>query len=329
MAFSLACAYGHGTRALRTHLNSIGSQTAISWPVFAELRAAWAERLALQAVSLTPLDAFRDEAAAAAIADTVAAHGGILGAVTHAVPANSALLARVFAHAEARGLDLDFHVDETADPAAASLRAVAETALARRFPGRIVCGHCCSLARQEPAEAERTLELVAAAGIAVVSLPMCNLFLQDRVPGRTPRWRGVTLVHEMAARGIPVAFSSDNTRDPFYGYGDLDAVEVFREAARIAHLDRPVGDWPRAVTTTPARVMGLADADGLAVGGAADLILFRARFWHELLARPQSDRVVLRRGAAIDATPPDYRELDGLLGGGSGSGRRPDNLTVK
>ena len=103
-------------------------------------------------------------------------------------------------------------------------------------------------------------------------------------------------------------------RDPFYGYGDLDAVEVFTMAARIAHLDRPVGAWPRALTTTPAAIMGLADAAGLAVGGAADLILFRARFWHELLARPQGDRVVLRTGAVIDAIPPDYRELDQLFG---------------
>ena len=33
----------------------------------------------------------------------------------------------------------------------------------------------------------------ADAGIAVVSLPMCNMYLQGRTAGRTPRWRGVTL----------------------------------------------------------------------------------------------------------------------------------------
>jgi cytosine deaminase len=42
-------------------------------------------------------------------------------------------------------------------------------------------------------------------------------------------------------------------------------------------------------------------------------VLFRARFWHELLARRQSDRIVLRQGRAIDTTLPDYRELDGLM----------------
>ena len=32
MEFSLRCAYAHGTAALRTHLDSLGKQAAISWP---------------------------------------------------------------------------------------------------------------------------------------------------------------------------------------------------------------------------------------------------------------------------------------------------------
>ena len=179
----------------------------------------------------------------------------------------------------------------------------------------MLCGHCCSLAAQPPDEAAGTLDLVREAGIAVVSLPMCNLYLQDRVPGRTPRWRGVTLLHEMAARGIPVALASDNCRDPFHAYGDHDMLEVFREAVRVAHLDRPLGDWPRAVTRTPAAIMALPEAGVMRVGAPADLVLFRARSDSELLSRPQSDRIVLRAGRQIDTTPPDYRELDHALAG--------------
>ncbi|NBB84496.1 MAG: cytosine deaminase, partial [Alphaproteobacteria bacterium] len=313
MDFALDAAWAHGTRAIRTHLDSIGKQTAISWPVFAEARARWAGRIDLQAVSLFPIDlAAEDEVVA--IADTVADHGGVLGAVTYMVPGLEDLLDRVFALAEDRGLDLDFHVDETGDPAARSLAVIAETALRRGFRGKILAGHCCSVAVQAEAEAAATLDRVAEAGMAVVTLPMCNLYLQDRVPGRTPRWRGVTLLHEMAARGIPVCAASDNTRDPFYGYGDLDLVEVYREVTRIAHLDRPVGVWPAAVTTTPAAVMGLAEPPRIAAGAPAELIAFSARFWSELLSRPQSDRRVMRRGTWIDAVPPDYRRLDAIVG---------------
>jgi cytosine/creatinine deaminase len=313
MDFALRCAYAQGTRAIRTHLDSIGQQPWISWPVFREMREAWRGRIELQAVALFHPDAAADDEWLAALAALVAESGGVMGGVPYMRADMEDYLARVFGHAEARGLDLDFHVDETDDPGAATLRHIAQTAISRRFPGRITAGHCCSIAVQEPDEVDRTLDLVAEAGIAVVSLPMCNMYLQDRTPGRTPRWRGVTLLHEMRARGIKVTVASDNCRDSFYAYGDHDLVEVYREATRIAHLDHPVGDWPQAVTTTPAAVAGFGDMV-VAEGAPADLVLFRARNFNEFLTRPQADRVVLRAGRPIDRTLPDYRELDYLMG---------------
>ena len=144
---------------------------------------------------------------------------------------------------------------------AISLKKIAEAAIWNGFEGNILVGHCCSLARQPDRDVLDTLDKVARADIAVVSLPMCNLYLQDRrADGTTPRWRGVTLLHEMKARGIPVAVASDNTRDPFYAYGDLDMLEVYRMATRILHFDHPVADWPRSVAATPAKIMRLDGA---------------------------------------------------------------------
>lgn len=312
MNFALACAYAHGTVAIRTHLDSRGAQTAISWPVFAEVREEWRGRIDLQASPLFPVDMALDDAHLDEVVGFVQRWGGVLGAATRPGPEEDAAIERIFRTAMERGFDLDFHVDETLDPTADALRRIAETACRLRFPGRIVVGHCCSLSTQEAGEAERTMDLVAQAGIAVVSLPLCNLYLQDRNGGRTPRTRGMTLVHELADRGVPVVISSDNTRDPFYAYGDLDMIEVLREATRIGHLDHPHGDWPRAVTSTPAAVLGV-DAGVLRAGAAADLVLVPARTWTELFARPQSNRRVLRSGRVIDATPPDYRDLDHLF----------------
>ncbi|WGD28556.1 cytosine deaminase [Ancylobacter sp. WKF20] len=313
MDFALRCAYAHGTVAIRTHLDSIGPQTALSWPVFAELREAWRGRIALQAVALTPIDLVLDDGEFLPLLDAVRRHRGVLGAVTYMSPALPAGLDRLFAAASAHGLELDFHVDETADPGARSLALIAEAALRHGFEGRILTGHCCSLARQSEDAIDRTLDLVARAGVAVVSLPMCNLYLQDRQAGRTPRWRGITLLHEMKARGIEVMVASDNARDPFYAYGDLDLVEVYREATRIAHLDHPFADWPAIVASTPAALMGLA-AGRIAVDHPADLIILTARSLNQALARPQADRIVLRDGARLDAVPPDYAELDSLKG---------------
>ncbi len=312
MDFALRCAYAHGTRAIRTHIDSIGQQPWISWPVFREVREAWRGRIDLQAVALFHPEAARDHAWLAALADLVADCGGVMGGVPYMEADPWDFLDRVFGHAERHGLDLDFHVDETDDTNAACLRLIAETALRRNFMGRIVAGHCCSLALQSPDNIDRTLDLVAQAGITVVSLPMCNMYLQDRTAGRTPRWRGVTLLHEMRARGIRVAVASDNTRDPFYAYGDLDAVEVYREATRILQLDHPIGDWPHVVTVAPSTVAGFGDGV-IAEGMAADLVLFRARTFNEFLARPPQDRIVLRAGRPISRVLPDYRELDPLM----------------
>lgn len=314
MDFALRSAYAHGSKAIRTHLDSIPPQDGISWPVFEEMRARWKGRVELQAACLFGIEQARDEAWFATLVKRVAAAGGVLGAVTYMVPDLDELLERIFRAAIDHGLDLDFHADETDDVAAVSLRRIAETALRFGFAGKILVGHCCSLARQPDAEVLATLDKCARSGLAVVSLPMCNLYLQDRRRDRTtPRWRGVTLLHEMAARGIPVCVASDNTRDPFYAYGDLDMLEVYRMATRILHFDHPVADWPKTVAATPAEVMRLDGAGTIAPGGPADLVVFRGRSWTELLSRPESDRIVIRDGRAIDRTLPDYSELDDLM----------------
>jgi cytosine deaminase len=123
----------------------------------------------------------------------------------------------------------------------------------------------------------------------------------------------VTLFKELAAAGVKTAVASDNTRDPFYAYGDLDPVEVIRESVRILHLDHPLDDTPRIITRTPAEILGKPERGLIAEGGAADLVLFSARRWSEFLSRPQADRIVMRNGMGIDRSLPDYRELDPLM----------------
>ena len=312
MEFSLQCAYAHGTSAVRTHLDAIPPQDAISFPVFREVRAAWAGRIDLQAVGMIGADDFSTVGPFRATADLVAAAGGVLGMVTYPLPDIKSRITRFFAMAAERGLSADFHVDESLDPACNTLRLIADAVLETGFAAPVVVGHCCSVATMAEAEALTTLDLVARAGLNVVSLPLCNLYLQDRHPHRTPRYRGITLIHEMQARGINVSFASDNTRDPFYAYGDMDMLEVMREATRIGHLDHGGSDWPLAFTANPARAIGL-EAPGLTPGAPCDLVICRARNWTELFSRPQADRIVLRAGRQIDRTLPDFADLDPLM----------------
>jgi len=320
MEFGLKTAYARGVVAIRTHLDSLAPQAAISFPVFRQMRERWAGRIDLQASSIAPVDIFLTDEGRQ-LADIVAESGGRLGFVTKSTshprepvpPMLDEALGRVFALARERGLDLDLHVDESTDPRACSLIRIARGAVTHDFPGRILCGHVTALALQTDEVIDQTLDACVEAGIDVVSLPTVNMYLQDRSQNdRTPRWRGVTVLHEMKARGMRVAVAGDNCRDPFYAYGDHDMLDTYTQAVKILHLDHPLSDWIRAATETPAAIMGL-DRGVLRAGAGADLIVLKARSYSEMLARHQFDRCVIRAGRAIDTRLPDYRDLDDLM----------------
>lgn len=316
MTFGLRCAFAHGVSAIRTHLDSHADQAHRTWETFQQIRADWAERIDLQAVSLVPLDdiegGFGEELAA-----LVARSKGIFGGVTRAsrgddglgVPDLSRSLDRLFGLASRYDLDLDLHVDETGDPTSATLSHVATAAIRHGYEGRVVCGHCCSLAVQPEADALRILDLVAKAKIAIVSLPAVNMYLQDRQAGRTPRWRGVTLIHEMRERGISVAIAGDNCRDSFHAYGDHDMIDTLRQGVRVLHLDHPLNDAMALVGPGPSDIAGFAGHGRLKIGAPARLIAFNARSLNEIMSRPQSDRIVFSLGRRIRERVPDYSEL--------------------
>jgi len=316
MEFGLRCAYAYGVSAIRTHIDTYPDSAERSWQVLRELREEWKARVDLQGVALCPIGLFEDEFGDR-VASLVAESRGLLGGVTrapvgdHGAPLGNidALLDRVFSLADRYNLNVDLHVDETHDPAAATLPFVARAALRHGYKGRVVCGHCCSLAMQPDAEIDRTLDLLAAAEIAVVTLPTVNMYLQDRQQGRTPRWRGVTVVKEMLRRGIRVAAAGDNCRDSFYAYGDHDVLDTFRQAVRILHLDHPLTGAPALVATTPAAFGGFKGHGRLGTGAPARLIVFNARTINEILSRPQSDRVVIDRANRILGGAPDYSDL--------------------
>jgi cytosine/creatinine deaminase len=318
MSFGLRCAEVHGVSAIRTHIDSYEGQGDLTWAVVREIREEWKDRIALQAVGLVPLDTYREPGGYGDhLADVVAKSGGIIGGVTRPgagghsdhLPDLDALLDRVFRLATERDLDIDLHVDETGDPAAATLRNVAEATLRHGYQGRVTCGHCCSLAVQDADNVARTIDLVAEARITIVSLPTVNMYLQDRTGGRTPRWRGVTVIHELRAKGVRVALAGDNCRDPFYAYGDHDVLDTFRQGVRIAHLDHPIGEAPALVTRNPAATTSL-DHGVLREKGPARFIIFNARTLNEIVSRPHADRIVVVNGQRLTRLLPDYGELD-------------------
>jgi cytosine deaminase len=320
MSFGLRCAYAHGVSAIRTHLDSQPGQAATSWEVFRALRAEWAGRVDLQAVGLVPLTFFR-EGYGEELADRVAEAGGILGGTTDAIGHYEGarneelvrLIDRFLAVAAARGLDVDMHVDQTEDPALFSLPLIAEAVLRTRFPHRVVADHCVNLALQTDAELARTIALCAEARLDFVTLPTPMVYLQDRKPGRTPRWRGVTAAQELMAAGCRVAVAGDNCRDAWFPYGDHDMVHTLQQAVHVFQLDHPLTTAIAMAGPVPADICGFDGIGRIAVGRPAKLILFAARTQNEFMCRRQADRLVLNAGRAVADPLPDYAELDAVM----------------
>lgn len=310
--FALRCAWEHGTRAVRTHVDTWLPWGEENHAVMHELRGAWRGRIALQTVPLTGIANYSGTEGDA-IADLSLKYGACaLGGWSPMSPDLPRQLDRLLAIARDRGLGLDLHVDENGSPAEEVLRAVAEAVIRNRFGNPVVCGHCCSLAVQAPERQRSTIALAREAAIRVISLPLCNLYLQDRrgpeFP-RTPYWRGITLIHELLDAGVPLACASDNVRDAFHAYGDLDAAEVCIQSVRLAHLDSRLGASVGLVTSAAADIVGLPGMGRVAPGAPSQLVIFPSRSFSEFLSRPGSGRRLVDGEAIREASRPDFGEL--------------------
>ncbi len=311
--FALRCAWEHGTRTIRTHVDTWLPWGEANHAAMRDLRESWRGRIELQTIPLTGIANYSG-AEGDAVADLALKYGACaLGGWSPLTADLPKQLDRLLAIARDRGVGLDLHVDENGNPAQEVLRTVAEAVLRNRFVNPVVCGHCCSLAVQQPDRQRSTIALVKEAGIRVITLPLCNQYLQDRrTEGfpRTPHWRGITLVHELLDAGVPLASASDNVRDAFHAYGDYDAAEVFIETARTAHLDSRIGACVASVTSAAADIVGLPEAARIAPGSPSHLVVFPARSLSELLSRPGSRRRLVDGESIRDSHPPGYAELN-------------------
>jgi cytosine deaminase len=307
----LQWAFEAGVVKLRTHCDWWEPQgTPLAWNVLRALGEEWADRIVLERVSLIALHLFSERDGARALAKTVAASGpgACLGAFVHSTNWSAQSLRHVFEAAEEFGLDVDLHCDEELNPQAEGLATTAALLRELAFSGRVVCGHTCALAAQPETQALATLDAVAAAPITMVSLPTTNLLLQDAQTGRTPRQRGITLVKEARARGIPLLISTDNVQDAFCRAGSFDPVEALAVGALAAQFEQPFDEWSESIcrgdwlTRTP-------NTPPLRVGSAADLVIFTAADAHGWPTHAQS-RVVLRAGrVAAGSVPANWQPL--------------------
>ena len=202
-----------------------------------------------------------------------------------------------------RGLRVDMHCDESDDPLSRHIESLVYVTQRLGLNGRVNGSHLTSMHSMDNYYVSKLIPLMREAGVSAIANPLINITLQGR-HDTYPKRRGMTRVPELLAAGIDVAFGQDCCMDPWYSMGSGDMLEV-------AHMGLHVGQMTSqnamrqcfdAVTTTPAKIMGLHNY-GLDVGCNADLVLLQARSAAEAIRLRATRLKVWKRGVLIASTP--------------------------
>lgn len=245
------------------------------------------------------------EADDARVAEAAARGIDVVGGCPHLAPDPHREITRMLDLAERYGLPVDLHADEQTDLPADGLLDIedmAEQVLVRRFPHRVTASHCVRLGSLPPHRLDPLLDLVARAGLGIVTLPITNLYLQGRDATHLPP-RGLTAVRRILDAGVPLAAGADNLRDPFNPAGRADPFETTSLLMTAGHL-RPA-EALDAVTDGARTVLGLPRA-GTRPGDVADLLLVpdgdHPGDLGDVLAGAEDARVVLVGGRVVADT---------------------------
>ncbi len=103
---------------------------------------------------------------------------------------------------------------------------------------------------------------------------MTNLLLQDATFGRTPRQRGITLLHEAQAAGVATLLGCDNVQDAFCPAGSYDPLDTLACGLFSAQLSDLFDRQSRLICDRAALTGSPADAALFAVGAAASVVIF-------------------------------------------------------
>lgn len=256
---ALSMCFANGSRFLRTHVD-VGEAIGLrSFAALKELKERYRDRLNLQIVAF-PQEGIANPGDRAALESALAEGADCVGGIPAFDPDPAEHIAAILDLAVRHGVPADLHIDETDDPASLTLETLAGMTAERGLRGRVTAGHCCSLAANPPEVADRVLEKVARAGIAIVSLPSTNLYLQGRGDSANVR-RGIAPLKRILSHGIPVAVGSDNMQDPFNPFGNGSLLLQALIAGHGCHMGG-LADFDALfdmITVNPMRIMGCAE----------------------------------------------------------------------
>ncbi|MCV7256254.1 amidohydrolase family protein [Mycobacterium hackensackense] len=284
----------NGITAVRSHVDVLpGDDPLRAVRVLAEIREALQGLMTIQIVVLagpfTPT---------AVIESALDAGADLVGGAPHIAEDPLAEVNRLLTIAEKRGTGVDLHIDEFMDGDHLTIEAYADRVADWPRERIRTASHCSRLATLPPADLDRVAAALADASVAVIALPITNLYLQGR-RGASAGRRGITAVDVLRAAGVLVAGGADNIRDPFNPVGRADPFETASLLVTAAHQTPHVA--ADLVTDSARAVLGLEPA-GPRVGARADFLAVRGTDIVDVIAGAPPDRVVIVNGTPVACT---------------------------
>ena len=200
----------------------------------------------------------------------------------------------VFGLAAKHGAHVDIHLHDGGTLGEWQLTLISERTKAMGLGGTVAVSHAYALGQAAPARQDQLAEVLADAGVAIVTGAVYDF--------------PVPPLKKLRAAGVRVALGHDGIRDLWgpYGTGDMLDRAMHLAYRSIFRRDEDIELALRAATTGAAQVLG-RDPYGLAPGAPADLVVVAARTAAEaVVTRPprslvlKDGRVVARDGVLVD-----------------------------
>lgn len=294
----LAQAHRMGTVAMRSHVDIDAS---LGLDNLHEVLAAcepWRGRVDVQLVAFPQAGILAspgtDDLLDAAIREGAGVVGG-LDPTTFDGDAD-AHLDVVFGVAERHGVGIDIHLHEPGVQGVDQLRRIAGRTKAASMRGKVAVSHAYALGDVGRDEASRTADLLADAGVAIMT--------------NAPGDRAFPPITLLRAAGVRVFGGNDNIRDAWWPYGDAD---ILGRAMMIGYRSGFFTDADLAIaldmaTTDAAAVLG-REHYGMEPGDDATFVLVDADNASAAVAAPPCNRRLVQRGKIVAAPASQFETL--------------------
>lgn len=294
----------HGCTRIRTHVDVDTVGGLVPFEGVRAARDTCREIADVEIVAFPQEGIFRDPGTETLLGEALDSGADVIGGMPFAERTDRDQHAHVdlcLELAAKHAVPVDMHIDETDDPNARSLEYLSARYLEEGLNQPVTASHACALAAYDPAHAARVIDLVAEAGVHVITNPGTNLIHQGS-HDTYPKRRGLTRVDELMKAGVTVAAAQDNMGDGFYPYGRGDMVEVALLAAHALQLATPTerSSALDLVTTSAADVTGF-DSHGVREAAPATITLFppSIRSPGDVIRTGSLPRLVFHRGELV------------------------------